>query len=110
MPFERVAAALSQEPAAELGGMLGYFKRGNLPQELDRAAFDLAAGQISGIVETDRGYHILKVYERKGGKVEPFEDVNERVLEVLIQKKRSDRLNRLLQGLRENAQVERLIN
>jgi parvulin-like peptidyl-prolyl isomerase len=61
-------------------------------------------------VETPKGYHVLKVYERKGGKVAPYEDVKEAVLEVLLKKKRADRLITLLADLRENATLERLID
>ena len=107
--FESVAQDVSEEAAAEFGGKLGLFKKGNLPPVLDRAAFSLVEGGVTGIVESDVGYHILKVYGRKGGRLAPYIEVKEKVREELLKKIRADRLISLIATLKESAKIERLI-
>jgi peptidyl-prolyl cis-trans isomerase D len=64
---------------AESGGELGEFFRGNLTPPLERAAFSLEAGEVSGIVETTFGYHILKVLEHTKASIKPLEEVKTEV-------------------------------
>lgn len=59
-PFEAVAAQYSDSTAADYGGDLGWFQRGQLAPVMDEAAFALQPGQTSGLVETPLGYHILR--------------------------------------------------
>ena len=58
--FAAKAKALSQCPSGQNGGDLGAFSRGAMVKEFDAVAFDLAVGEMSGIVKTKFGYHILK--------------------------------------------------
>ena len=68
--FETNAILYSEDPgSAKQGGKLGMTPRGNFVPEFSAAAFDLAPGEISQIVETDFGYHIIQLIERRGEQI-----------------------------------------
>ena len=61
--FSKIAKELSLCPSKKRGGDLGTFGRGQMVKEFEKAAFDLQKGQISGIVKTKFGYHIIRRLE-----------------------------------------------
>ena len=66
--FEELAKAFSQDPgSAENGGDLGWFRRGAMVREFEDAAFALMDGQVSNVVETEFGFHIIKVERSRAG-------------------------------------------
>jgi peptidyl-prolyl cis-trans isomerase SurA len=70
VPFADLARRHSQDPgSASLGGDLGLVRRGQFVKEFESAAFSLAEGQTSGIVETELGFHIIHLLERRGDAV-----------------------------------------
>jgi peptidyl-prolyl cis-trans isomerase SurA len=72
VPFEDLARRHSQDPgSASLGGDLGFVRRGLFVKEFESAVFALKDGQISDIVETDFGLHIIQLLERRGDAVHP---------------------------------------
>lgn len=107
--FDAVAREVSEDGSAQSGGLLGYVSRGDLLKELDQVAFTLAPGEVSEIIESNLGYHLLKVYERTGRTARPFEEVKEEAREKLLASKRSERLRELVATLREGAEIERLM-
>jgi len=63
--FAKVAKQFSKCPSGQRGGDLGYFGRGQMVQEFETAAFDLPKGQVSEPVQTDFGWHIIKVIDKQ---------------------------------------------
>ena len=64
LPFEDVAAGFSQCPSKSNGGDLGYFRRGKMVKEFENAAFSMEKGEISQPVQTQFGWHIIKVTDK----------------------------------------------
>ena len=82
--FSKLAKEYSQDlDNSENGGDLGYFGRKEMVPEFEKAAFELKPGEISELVETDFGYHIIKSYDRVDEQ-QSFEDVKEKVKETII--------------------------
>lgn len=74
--FAELAKTNSEDPgSAANGGDLDFFARGAMVKPFEDAAFGLAKGQISGVVESDFGYHIIQVTDVRGGQAQPFETV-----------------------------------
>lgn len=76
--FEKLAAEYSDDPGSKTkGGDLGFFERRRMVQQFDSAAFALKPGQVSDLVRTQFGWHIIKVTDVK--KVEPFDKAEEKL-------------------------------
>jgi peptidyl-prolyl cis-trans isomerase D len=74
--FTQLAQKNSDDSSnAPKGGDLGWFVRGQMVPEFDKAAFALKSGDMSDIVNTEFGYHIIKVDEKESARVKPFEEV-----------------------------------
>jgi peptidyl-prolyl cis-trans isomerase D len=82
--FEKLAKERSKDPgSATKGGDLGFFPRGRMVPSFDAAAFALEPGQLSEVVETPFGFHVIKVEEKKPGGPKPFESVREQIVKEL---------------------------
>lgn len=105
--FSRFARtyAVDDETAAH-GGDRGFLDRGALPPALDQAAFSLPIGQLSGVVETPDGYHLIEVTERRPAGVLPFEAVRPALEQALLDAERRQRQQAYLDQLRKTAQIE----
>jgi parvulin-like peptidyl-prolyl isomerase len=105
--FAQLAAEHSECPSGKsTGGSLGWFSRGMMVPEFDNAVFSMSLEELSEIVETQFGYHIIK----KLGQEEPapaeFEEVAEKVRDFLRHARRGSALSEHVAELRSNAQVE----
>ena len=87
--FDAVARSQSKGPEAAVGGFMGTFERGQLPPELEAAAFALPEGATSEPVATPLGYHVLKVESRQPAREIPFEEARERIRDRLAREKRA---------------------
>ena len=88
--FAEMATKYSDDKAtAKKGGDLFYFEKRTMVPEFANAAFDLKVGQISDVVETNYGYHIIKVTDHRDAKTVPFEKAKSSIIDLLkTQKKR----------------------
>ncbi|HWP60165.1 MAG TPA: SurA N-terminal domain-containing protein [Candidatus Acidoferrales bacterium] len=77
--FAALARQYSEDPSSSAGGDLGWFTAGQLLPSLEKAAFALRKGEISGVVESPIGYHILKIEDTKGQTVKSLAEVKEQI-------------------------------
>lgn len=85
--FAEVAAEISEDPgSASQGGDLGFFGRGQMVPEFEEAAFALAPGEMSGLVRTDYGFHVIRTEERKEAVSRSFEEVRAELAEELLRR------------------------
>ncbi|MDP8230673.1 MAG: peptidylprolyl isomerase [Candidatus Gorgyraea atricola] len=104
--FAELAKANSQDGSASNGGDLGYFGRGAMVKPFEDAAFSLEAGQISQIVETQFGYHILKVTDKQEPRTLRYEEVAPDIERFLLNQRRGEVLQKFVTGLRSKAKIE----
>jgi len=107
--FAALAKEFSQGPSSVKGGDLGYFGRGQMVKPFEKAAFGLTPGDVSGIVETRFGYHLIKVIERRPETTIAFEDIKDRLGLYLMQEKVRREVSLYVQKLKEKAKVERFL-
>jgi len=78
--FARLAAELSEDSNSRMnGGDLGFFTKGQMAKPFEEAAFSLKPGQVSGVVETEFGYHLIKVEEHQEARMVTFDAVKEQI-------------------------------
>jgi peptidyl-prolyl cis-trans isomerase C len=105
--FAALARQSSEDPgSAKNGGDLGTFGRGQMVPPFEQAAFALKPGEVSGIVETPFGFHIIKVTGRIPARKLPFAEVKERLKVEMVQQKRQQAQQSFVNSLRAKAKIE----
>jgi peptidyl-prolyl cis-trans isomerase SurA len=104
--FGEMAKKFSEGPNRERGGDCGFFKKGDLMEEIERACFPLKVGETSPIVQTDIGFHLLRVSERENGNRTPFEAVKEDIRQELMKEAYMMRLKQWIQELKDRAFID----
>lgn len=88
------------------GGDLGWFARGQMVPEFEEVVFNLKPGERSGVFRTVFGFHIARILDRRPEGVADFDDVKDRIAEILHEEKRREFLGKYLDELRAAAKVE----
>jgi peptidyl-prolyl cis-trans isomerase C len=107
--FAALAKENSDDGSAAQGGDLGFFPRGQMVPPFDQAAFALKPGEVSDVVTSQFGYHIIKLAEKKDATVVPLEQVKPRVLEFLTNQKKQERVDALIADAKKRAKIEVLV-
>ena len=105
--FAELAKEHSDDTSAAQGGDLGYFERGQMVKPFEEAAFDtLSPGEVSDLVETIYGYHIIKVEEKKAPENQPFEQVQFEIQQKLVQVSGVDKAKEVASDLLYQIEIE----
>jgi peptidyl-prolyl cis-trans isomerase C len=108
--FAELAKAHSQDPGSKgNGGDLGFFARGQMVKPFEETAFALKENEISQVVESPFGFHIIQVTGRKPAETVAYETVKARILEHLKQQAIREKLDAYVDGLRQGAKIEKFI-
>ena len=87
-------------------GNLGTFGKGRMVPEFEKAAYALEAGELSEPVRTQFGWHLIQLHEKIPSKVTPFEEIKEKVIEYLTERKKDKVFEEFLDGLKVQATIE----
>jgi len=105
--FAALATKYSDDPgAAKDGGDLGTFKKGDMLPEIESAVITMMPGEVSELVTTPAGFHIIKLEEKSAGKLKPFETVKAAINDLLYRKKSEERFKQWAEELRKGAAID----
>ena len=107
--FATLAKTYSEGPSGPRGGDLGYFRRGQMVKPFEEAAFSLKPNETSDIVETQFGYHLIKVDDKKPAKKMAYAEVKDRLSEHLKKQKTDSETNAYIETLRKDAKIEKFL-
>ncbi|MDD5014382.1 MAG: peptidyl-prolyl cis-trans isomerase [Atribacterota bacterium] len=104
--FSEIAKEKSTGPSAAQGGDLGYVSAGTIIPEIEEAVFALEVEELSGVVKSDFGFHILKITDKKPETVKTFEEVKEDILQTLLPTKQKEAFDNLLEELKSKVEIQ----
>lgn len=107
--FAVLAKGNSTCPSSQQGGDLGFFGKGQMVPPFEKAVFALKPGEISDVVETQFGYHIIKLTERNPAATTAFSDVKAKIEEYLKGQKVNEAIQKYLADARKSAKIEILL-
>jgi peptidyl-prolyl cis-trans isomerase D len=108
--FEDLAKKYSEDPGSkEKGGDLGWITQGQTVPEFEKTAFGLSPGQVSDLVKTQYGFHVIKVLEKENAHTKPFEEVKDSLRAPLLlsqaDKLASDTADQLSSEIRQSSKI-----
>lgn len=107
--FSELARTLSEGPSNVNGGDLGAFGRGQMVKSFEDAAFGMKVGDISDVVETQFGYHLIKLTAKTAQTSVPFEEVKGQIVDHLTQLKMAEMIDEYVATIKPDAVIEVLL-
>jgi peptidyl-prolyl cis-trans isomerase C len=104
--FAEIASKVSDCPSKKQGGSLGTFTRGQMVPEFETAAFSQEVGAVGDVIETQFGYHIIKVTDHKQAAVRPLAEVKDQLQQYLTGKNKQEELLAYIAELKAKATIE----
>lgn len=103
--FDDLAKKFSTDPAGQKGGDLGWFGKGSMIPEFEKVAFAMKEGDVSGVVKTKFGYHIIKLTGKRPAGIVPFAEVKEQLKASLLPEKQQEVFKKVKEDLKKNAKL-----
>jgi peptidyl-prolyl cis-trans isomerase C len=107
--FATVAKGNSTCPSSQQGGDLGFFGKGQMVPAFEKAAFAMKKGDVSDVVETQFGYHIIKVTDKKSAVTVEYKDAKQKIEDYLKGQKVNEAISAYLEEARKKAKIEILM-
>jgi parvulin-like peptidyl-prolyl isomerase len=104
--FDLLAAKYSQGPAAAQGGDVGFIEKGIIIPEVEAIAFNLPLNQVSEVIESNVGFHIIKVVDKKGAGLKPMAMVREEIKAKIEEEKLNKKFEEWISSLRAKSHIE----
>jgi peptidyl-prolyl cis-trans isomerase SurA len=105
-PFELLAVKYSQGPEAKQGGDVGFIERGVIIPEVESIAFSLPLGQVSEVIESSIGFHIVMVVDKRGAGLKPIAAVREEIKAKIEDEKLDKRYEEWVTSIRKKSYIE----
>jgi peptidyl-prolyl cis-trans isomerase SurA len=105
-PFELLAVKYSQGPGAQQGGDIGFIERGTIIAAVDKVAFNLPMNQISEVIESGIGFHIIKIVDKKGAGLKPIAEVREEIKTKIEDEKLEKKYEEWITSIRKKSFIE----
>jgi peptidyl-prolyl cis-trans isomerase SurA len=105
-PFELLAVKYSQGPGAAQGGDIGFVEKGTIIAAVNSVAFNLPMGQVSEVIESDIGFHIIKVVDKKGAGLKPIATVREEIKTKIEDEKLEKKYEEWITSIRKKSFIE----
>ncbi len=103
--FEELAKKSSVDSSSAKGGDLGWFGKGNMVPAFEKAALALKEGQISDVVKSDFGYHIIKLTGKRAAGIRPFDEVKEQIKGAILPTKQQEIFQKIKEELKKTAKI-----
>ncbi|MBI1873486.1 MAG: peptidylprolyl isomerase [Acidobacteria bacterium] len=107
--FAALAKEYSADGSAAQGGDLGFFGRGQMAPPFENAAFALKPGEISEVVQSDFGFHVIRLTDHRPARTVPLAEVGGRINQYLIEQRRQQLTDEFVAKLKSKGKVEILI-
>ena len=107
--FEALAREYSEGPSASSGGDLGFFRKSDMVKEFSSAAYALKKDEVSSLVLSSFGFHIIKLLDKRGGTALSFDDAKERIRAKLFNDEMERGISNLIEDLKERDDLQILL-
>ncbi|MGA2781636.1 MAG: peptidylprolyl isomerase [Smithella sp.] len=104
--FDSLIVKYSQGPAAAQGGDVGFVSRGSIIPEVEAVAFSLPLGQVSEVIESSVGFHIIQVVDKKGAGLKPLAAVREEIKTKIEDEKLDKKYDEWIASVRAKSHIE----
>lgn len=105
-PFEQLAVQYSQGPGAAAGGDIGFIEKGTILPSLETVAFRLKMDEISEVIESPVGFHIIKAVDKRGAGIKPINSVRDEIKAKIEDEKSDKKYDEWIQELRSKSLIE----